>query len=197
MGGEVSAKAADTHRNRLRGYFAVGAERISKPLNLGNLMRSAHAFGASFVFTVDAHHTITKPGAGFSKADTSKTPAHVPYYQWSDLAQMVLPAGCELVGIELTENARDLPSFRHPLRAAYVLGAERGSLTPAMIERCDHIVKIPTAFCINVATAGAIVMYDRVRMLGHFPPPPVTPGGAVEPLAPHVHGTPATLADES
>ena len=27
-----------------RGYFAIGAERMSKSLNLGNLMRSAHGF---------------------------------------------------------------------------------------------------------------------------------------------------------
>jgi tRNA G18 (ribose-2'-O)-methylase SpoU len=183
-----------THTNRLRGYFAIGAERISKPLNLGNLMRSAHAFGASFVFTVAAHKTIAAARPAMTKADTSRTPEHVPYYAWADLDEMVLPRGCELVGIELTEDARDLPSFRHPLRAAYVLGAERGSLTPAMIERCDHVVRIPTAFCINVAIAGAIVMYDRVRMLGHFAPPPVSPGGTVEPLPVHVHGVPANLA---
>ena len=36
----------------MRGYFAMGVEGISKPLNLGNLIRSAHAFGASFFFTV-------------------------------------------------------------------------------------------------------------------------------------------------
>ena len=39
----------------MRGYFGIGAEGISKPMNLGNLIRSAHAFGASFVFLVDAH----------------------------------------------------------------------------------------------------------------------------------------------
>ena len=37
-----------------RGYFAIGAERTSKALNLGNLMRSAHGFGAAFTFTVGA-----------------------------------------------------------------------------------------------------------------------------------------------
>jgi tRNA G18 (ribose-2'-O)-methylase SpoU len=178
---------------RLRGYFAVGAERISKPLNLGNLMRSAHAFGASFVFTVAAHRTIAASPEDLAKADTSKAPDHMPYYVWDDIAQMALPQGCELVGIELTPDAVDLPSFRHPLRAAYVLGAERGSLTPAMIARCHHIVRIPTQFCINVATAGAIVMYDRVRTLGRFAAPPVSAGGAVEPLPIHVHGVPANL----
>ena len=37
-----------------RGYFAIGVEGISKAVNLGNLLRSAHAFGASFVFTIGA-----------------------------------------------------------------------------------------------------------------------------------------------
>ena len=36
----------------MRGYFAIGVEGISKPMNLGNLLRSAHAFGASFFFTI-------------------------------------------------------------------------------------------------------------------------------------------------
>lgn len=32
----------------MRGYFGVGVEEISKEGNVGNLARSAHAFGASF-----------------------------------------------------------------------------------------------------------------------------------------------------
>ena len=35
----------------MRGYFAVGAEGLSKAMNFGTLMRSAHGFGASFFFT--------------------------------------------------------------------------------------------------------------------------------------------------
>ena len=38
----------------MRGYFAVGVDGISKPMNLGNLMRIANAFGASFFFTINA-----------------------------------------------------------------------------------------------------------------------------------------------
>lgn len=166
-----------------RGYFAIGAERISKSLNLGNLMRSAHGFGASFTFTVGATYNAQE-----AAADTSKGAQHLPHYDWRSLDAMQLPRGCKLVGIELIEGAIDLPSFRHPLRAAYVLGPERGSLSPAMLERCDLVVKIPTIFCINVAMAGAIVMYDRVRTLGRFAPRPMSQGGPQEPLAPHVHG---------
>lgn len=38
----------------MRGYFGIGVEGVGKPMNLGNLWRAAHAFGASFVFTVGA-----------------------------------------------------------------------------------------------------------------------------------------------
>jgi tRNA G18 (ribose-2'-O)-methylase SpoU len=155
-----------------RGYFAIGAERISKALNLGNLMRSAHGFGASFTFTVGATYTALE-----ARSDTSKGTVHLPHYNWRSVAELALPEGCRVVGVELLDRAIELPSFRHPLRAAYVLGPERGCLSPEMIERCDYVVRIPCHFCINLAMAGAIVMYDRARSLGPFSPRPVHEGG--------------------
>ncbi len=133
-------------------------------MNLGNLLRSAHAFGAKFFFTIGAH-----PRAFEAKSDTSKAVHHLPVYRWANADEMTLPLSCKVVGVELIEGAIDLPSFRHPPHAAYVLGPELGVLSEALLSRCDHVIKIPTAFCINVAMAGAIVMYDRVRSLGSFP----------------------------
>jgi len=155
-----------------RGYFAIGAERTSKSLNLGNLMRSAHGFGASFTFTLGATYQALE-----AVADTSKGRHHLPHYNWSGLDDMALPEACALVGVELLEEAVDLPSFRHPSRAAYVLGPERGSLSPELVMRCDHIVRIPTRFCVNVAMAGAILMYDRVSTTSGFADRPVMAGG--------------------
>jgi tRNA G18 (ribose-2'-O)-methylase SpoU len=152
-----------------RGYFAIGAERMSKALNLGNLMRSAHAFGASFTFTVGATYQALE-----ARADTSKGQWHVPHYNWATIDEMALPQGCKLVGVELLEDAIELPSFRHPLRAAYVLGPEQGSLSAPLLERCDYVIKIPTGFCVNAAMAGAIVMYDRLRSLGGFAERPLS-----------------------
>ena len=102
----------------------------------------------------------------------------------------MLPRGCELIGVELLDEATDLPSFRHPRRAAYVLGPERGSLSPVMVERCNRVVRIPTKICINLATAGAVVMYDRLISLGRFPRRPMAPGEVPEPLPVHVAGEP-------
>lgn len=142
----------------MRGYFGVGAERVSKAMNLGAVLRTAHAFGASFVFTIGSKHMARD----VAHADTSKTERHVPLHQWSDVSDLQLPKGCALVGVELDPAATDLTHFRHPLRAAYFLGPERGSLSDAAMGRCTHLVKIPTRFCVNLSVAAAIVLYDRM-----------------------------------
>jgi tRNA G18 (ribose-2'-O)-methylase SpoU len=160
-----------------KGYFAIGAERMSKSLNLGNLMRSAHAFGASFTFTVGATYQALE-----ARADTSKGQWHIPHYNWASAAEMALPQGCKLVGVELIDEAIDLPNFRHPMRAAYILGPEQGSLSPELLARCAYVVKIPSSFCVNVAMAGAIVMYDRVKSLARFADRPLREGGPKAPV---------------
>ncbi len=161
-----------------RGYFAIGAERMSKAFNLGNLMRSAHGFGASFTFTVGAEYRATE-----GIADTSKSLTHTPHYSWAGIAEMAFPDGCALIGIELLDDAIDLPSFHHPKQAAYVLGPELGSLSPDMLARCDYTIRIPTRFCLNVAMAGAIVMYDRIRTMARFADRAMIAGGPQHPMA--------------
>lgn len=157
----------------MRGYFGIGAEGISKAMNVGALMRTAHAFGASFFFTVGAHPKAREA----YKADTSRTFDHVPAYAFEGVDDLLLPKGCALVGVELTEDAVELPRFTHPPAAAYVLGRELGSLSPEMLARCAFVVKIPTKFCLNVGLAGALVMYDRVLAMGGYPARPIMPGG--------------------
>ncbi len=166
-----------------RGYFAIGVEGISKAVNLGNLLRSAHAFGASFVFTIGADERALE-----LRSDTSKASTHLPVYHWRSLDELKLPKECSLVGVEILDDAQDLPSFPHPLRAAYVLGPERGVLTRELVARCQHMVRIPSAFSLNVATAGAIIMYDRLRVLGRFGSRPVAEGAEPPPRTPHVQG---------
>jgi tRNA G18 (ribose-2'-O)-methylase SpoU len=174
----------------MRGYFAIGVEGISKAMNVGSLMRSAHAFGASFLFTVAAAYAR---GQG-RNSDTSDAEGHVPLYAFPDVASLVLPRGCKLVGVEISDEAIELPSFHHPRCAAYVFGPERGSLSAEMTARCDYLVRIPTQFSLNVGIAGAIVMYDRLTSLCRFAHRPVRAGGPTEPILPHVFGPPAFRA---
>lgn len=169
----------------LRGYFGVGAEGISKPVNLGTLMRTAHAFGAAFLFLIDAYWRLRE-----AISDTSRAEANLPVMEFPSAAALVLPRRCRLVGVELVEEAIPLPSFRHPLQAAYVFGPERGRLSPETLARCDWVVRIPTRFCVNLGVAAAIVLYDRMLCHGRFDPRPVRPGGPTEQRPEHVHGQP-------
>ena len=172
---------------RSRGYFGIGVEGVSKSANVGALLRTAHAFGAAFCFIV---------GAGWDAragrhADTADTPEHVPLWRFPDLESLTLPQGCVLVGVELLDTATDLPSFRHPVNAAYVLGPERSGLSPAMLQHCRHVVRIPSRFALNLAVAGALVLYDRLLQHGRFAERAVGSMGAVgaEPIAGR-HGAP-------
>src|SRR4029079_19807277 len=123
-------------------------------------------------------------------ANTSRASSPLPLYHWQSVDELRLPRGCRLIGIELLDEAVELPAFPHPLQVAYVLGAERSVLSARVIERCHHLVRIPTAFSLNVATAGAIVMYDRLRSLGRFGSRPVAAGAEAEPPRLHIQGGP-------
>jgi tRNA G18 (ribose-2'-O)-methylase SpoU len=171
----------------MRGYFGVGVDGVSKPMNLGNLSRIANAFDASFFFTVNAQVKLSD-----AQSDTSRSQQALPYYQFRDVGEFRLPIGCKLVAVEITEDAVELPRFRHPQRAAYVFGAERLSLSPALLARAEFVVKIPMKFSINVGMAGAIVLYDRLISLGGFPPRPIAAGGprTVDLPPPHKWGAP-------
>jgi len=173
----------------MRGYFAIGIDNASKKGNMGNLIRTAHAFGAAYAFAVNPkveYHSGETVTRDFT--DTSKSHQAIPFFNYASASEIEVPQGCKIIGIEITDESIDLPSFKHPLQAIYVLGGERSSLSEGMRARCDQFIKIPTKFCLNVATAGAIVMYDRHRVLGAYADRPIVAGHAPEAKKAHVHG---------
>lgn len=175
----------------MRGYFAIGIDRVSKSGNMGNLVRTAHGFGAAFAFAIDPKGEAMRVTASRGRTpDTAKSAGAMPFYEYASVDELRLPKGCRLVGIEITDDAIELPSFKHPKQAAYVLGSERLSLSDEVAGRCDFMIKIPTKFSLNVATAGAIVMYDRQISMGRFARRGVTPSAEPEALPEHVRGGP-------
>jgi tRNA G18 (ribose-2'-O)-methylase SpoU len=156
-------------------------------MNLGNLVRIANAFDASFFFSIAPSLKLSE-----AQSDTSRAQGALPFYSFAEPSEFRLPLGCRLVGVEITDDAVELPRFRHPQRCAYVFGAERFSLSPRVLKACEFTVKIPTRFSINVGMAGAIVLYDRLLQLGGYPARPVKPGGV--PTLPPLHKWGAPLA---
>ena len=146
----------------MRGYFGIGVENLKSKVNLGTLWRSAYCLGASFVFVI---------GKRFKRqsSDVNHTYRHIPLYEYDNKEHFLSnrPFNCMLIGIEITDKAKEIYTFSHPERAIYVLGAEDSSLT--FLDKCNYIIQIPSKFCLNVATAGSIVMYDRNLKKGNTP----------------------------
>lgn len=147
---------------RPRGYFGIGMEHPKKESNLGTLWRSASNLGAGFIFTIGARYRQ-------QASDTVKAWRHIPLYSFTTLEDFRahgIPYDCQLIGVEIEDRAVPLARFAHPERCVYLLGAEDHGLTKQATAACQHLVVIPSERCLNVAVAGAIVMYDRATKQG-------------------------------
>jgi len=140
-----------------RGYFGIVMYNPKTKNNWGSLMRTAHILGADFMATIGARFPI-------QSSDVTKSYRHIPIYQYSSIDDLMnnLPYGCQVIGIEMGEDAQDLKEFSHPHRACYILGSEDNGLPPKVLDRCHHIVRLKGERSLNVSIAGSIVIYDRV-----------------------------------
>ena len=151
----------------MRGYFAVGVDGISKPMNLGNLMRIAHAFDASFFFSINAQVKLAE-----AQSDTSQHARRA--------AGLRLPVGGRVPPADRLPAGRRGDHRRRGRTAALPPSAAARPMCSApsacpcrqrCLSRCEFVVKIPTRFSINVGMAGAIVLYDRLISLGGYRQP--------------------------
>lgn len=138
-----------------RGYFGIGIYHPKTDTNIGTLWRSAHNFGADFIFTI---------GRRYKKqvSDTTKAERHVPLYEYDSFEKFKenMPRGCQMVFIEQTQGSKNLKDSFHPESAVYILGAEDYGVPEEMMVGHQKVF-IDTPMCLNVAVAGSIIMYDR------------------------------------
>jgi len=140
----------------VRGYYGIGVYNMKMGINYGTLFRSAACFDADFLFLI---------GRRFEQqcSDTMKTQRHIPLFEYKDADDFLAhrPYDCALVGVEVVAVARNICDVVHPERALYLLGPEDGSIPQSLLDKCQVVIRIPTRYCLNVAVAGSIVMYDR------------------------------------
>lgn len=139
----------------MRGFFAIGIYHIKTETNVGTLIRSAHSFGANFVFTIGRRYK--KQGSDVNQN------RHIPiiHYNTVDDWKKSMPSNARLIAVELNELAEPIKKFKHPQQAIYLLGAEDYGI-PRDLLKGTQIIQLPGKYCLNVATAGSIVMYDRI-----------------------------------
>jgi tRNA G18 (ribose-2'-O)-methylase SpoU len=142
----------------MSGFFGIGIENTKTGTNVGTLWRSAQIMGASFIFTIGNRYKL-------QSSDTLKTPRHIPLYNHKtfDGFYESIPYDCILVGVELTDSAMRINTYKHPKRCIYLLGAEDHGLTSKALNACHQVIRLPGECSLNVAVAGSIVMYDRIN----------------------------------
>ncbi len=137
-----------------RGYSAVGLHMPKTPANIGSVLRAAHCYGVGMV----AH---TGQRYRNASTDTMKAYRHLPLVSADDL-QSLVPYDCTPIAVDIVDGARCLTTFIHPERAFYVFGPEDGTLGAKVLGWCRERVYVPTAFCMNLAAAVNVVLYDRM-----------------------------------
>ncbi|MEM7718899.1 MAG: RNA methyltransferase [Pseudomonadota bacterium] len=138
-----------------KGYFGIGIYETKEADNVGTLWRSAMNFGADYIFTIGKRYKK-------QRTDTTKTWRNIPLFEFRDWDDFIShsPRDADLVFIEQTPDAKPLETYAHPKQAIYILGAEDHGV-PEELMRGHRKVEINTPMCLNVASAGSIVMYDR------------------------------------
>lgn len=148
----------DVHMRR--GYCAIGIYGCKPDANIGGLWRSAHAFGAAYIFCIGSRflHRHRR-----YCTDVSHAADNIPFIIYDNYSQFLAgrPKGAVLIGVEQAKESVPLETFCHPRCAIYLLGAEDTGLPFHVLERCNKVIAISTPVCLNVATAGSVVLYDR------------------------------------
>jgi tRNA(Leu) C34 or U34 (ribose-2'-O)-methylase TrmL len=140
-----------------RGNFSIGIYHPKTETNVGTLFRSAKLLGASCVFTVGRRYEK-------QSSDTCKTWRHMPVLHFKDWDCMLhaFPFA-QKVCIEISAGATLLRDLTHPESALYILGAEDHGIPEALMKGLQVVQILQTGpGSLNVASAGTVVMYDRL-----------------------------------
>lgn len=145
-------------------FVAIGLENPKTPDNVGSVLRAVGCFNAQAVYYTGQRYDI----AARHHTDTKHVQQRVRLartHDWSALSAQ-LPAGTQMVCVELVLGATPLPEFEHPERALYVFGPEDGSLPKSVVSAADAVVYIPTVGCLNLAATVNVLLYDRLSKRG-------------------------------
>lgn len=141
----------------MRGYSAIGIVSPKIEANVGGAMRAADCYGAAML-------VIEAPRFIHRASNVTKAHRHIPLIVGAVCDHR--PYDCPMVVIEIVPGAVSLPDFTHPERALYVFGPEDGNVPDRIVQRAQHIVSVPTRWCMNLAATVNVVLYDRLAKQG-------------------------------
>ncbi|MCB1555842.1 MAG: 23S rRNA (guanosine(2251)-2'-O)-methyltransferase RlmB [Alphaproteobacteria bacterium] len=149
--------------HRPRAVFLM-LDQVTDPHNVGAILRSACAFGASGVIMQKRHAPDLTGSAGGLLAKTAcGAVEHVPVVYETNLTralETLQEAGFFAIGLD--ERGEDIATCAVPDRCVLVLGAEGPGLRRLIKEQCDTLARLPMKGpmpSINVSNAAAVALY--------------------------------------
>jgi len=137
------------------------------PHNVGAAVRACSCFDSNLIIFSGDRVSLEpsgKKGYRLPREERMKGYKHVKLindeYPFNRFSKDVIP-----VAVEVRENAEILPHFIHPENAVYVFGPEDGSLPQIYLKHCQRFLVIPSPFCLNLAAAINVVLYDRMAKI--------------------------------
>jgi len=142
------------------GFFTIGVAGGEIIENLGTLWRTAYQFDAKGLFVIGHRYKLRQ----MEKTDVVKVTHKIPLIQYSDWSAFTEAAPQDAKWIAVEKGGEPLETFQHPQCAVYVLGTDEDGLPPQVVGACHSHVTLPSidGGRVSVATAGSLVMYDRV-----------------------------------
>lgn len=145
--------------------FIIILDEIQDPGNMGTIIRTADAFGASGVVLTPNCVDIYNPKVVRS---TMGSLFHIPIAQVEDKIQLIEELKNKHVKIYATslESANYVYDIDFRRDFALVIGNESKGISQQILDLADNIVKIPimgNAESLNAAIASSIIMYETVR----------------------------------
>jgi 23S rRNA (uridine2479-2'-O)-methyltransferase len=152
------------------GLLAVVFDRPASPGNVGTLIRSADAFGASGVIVTghaadvyDPRSVRASTGSLFA-LPVVRAPSHRPVLDWA-AALREDGAGVTVVGAD-ERGPRDAADVDLTGPTLLLIGNEATGLTAGWRDACDELARIPmlgAASSLNAATAASVLLYESAR----------------------------------
>jgi tRNA (guanosine-2'-O-)-methyltransferase len=155
-----------TWRHRTEGRVSLLLDSVQTPYNVGSILRTAAALRVEEIWvtgrTADPTHERTRKTALGSDR-------FLTFHRIEDVAAACTAAktaGYRLVGVELADGAGPIQEAGLDVDVCLALGHEDRGLSSACLDACDEVAFIPLLGKIgslNVATAGAIALYEARR----------------------------------
>jgi tRNA G18 (ribose-2'-O)-methylase SpoU len=150
----------------LRLPVTVLLDDVRSMYNVGSFFRNADGAGIESLYLSGI--TARPPKKQLSKTALGAE-EHVRWYASENSVETVRELhrrGYEIAAIETSVHAVDIFDWLPRFPVAVLFGHEVDGLSPALSALCDTHVRIPmlgTKHSLNVASAGAIVMYELLR----------------------------------